>query len=80
VLPRGELLQGHHEGQRHRLALLGDRRRVGAVVGQVVQEPVRIGLQPRHLGTLRSGRKAATRAGLEQLQAGGGGDPVQPGA
>jgi hypothetical protein len=79
-LPRRELLQGHHEGQRHRLALLGDRSRVGAVVGQVVQEPVRVGLQPRHLGTLRSGRDAATPAGLEHPQAGGGGDPVQPGA
>jgi hypothetical protein len=48
--------------------------------GQVVQEPVRAGLQPRHLGTLRSGRDAATPAGLEHPQAGGRGDPVQPGA
>jgi hypothetical protein len=79
-LAGGELLQGHHEGQRHRLALLGDRRRVGAVVGQLVQQPVRVGLQPRHLGTLRPGSKPATPAGLEQLQAAGGGDPVQPGA
>jgi len=49
-------------------------------VGQVVQQPVRVGLQPRHLGTLGSGRDVATLAGLELLQAGGGGDPVQPGA
>ena len=79
-LPGGELLQGHHERQRHRLALLGDRGRVGAVVGQAVQQPVRVGLQPRHLGTLRSGHNAAPPAGLELLQAAGGGDPVQPGA
>ncbi len=46
-----------------------------SVVGELVEQRVRVGLQPRHLG---GGGERVTAPPVDHLEAGGGGDPVQP--
>ena len=73
---RREVLDGDDVRQLDRLPREGDRLRLVRVAGgQLVEQPVRVGLQPQHLAAGR--RPRATLR--EQVQAGVGGDPVEPG-
>lgn len=73
---RREVLDGDQVGQFDRLPREGDGLRLVRVArGQLVEQPVRVGLQPQHLA---AGRGLGAALG-EQVQAGVGGDPIQPG-
>ena len=73
---RREVLDRDQVRQLDRLPRDGDGLRLVRVVrGQLVEQPVRVGLQPQHLAAGRGLRAALG----EQVQAGVGGDPVQPG-
>ena len=73
---RREVLDCDQVRQLDRLPRDGDGLRLVRVArGQLVEQPVRVGLQPQHLA---AGRRLRAALG-EQVQAGVGGDPVQPG-
>jgi hypothetical protein len=74
ALPGGQPLQRGDERQRDALTPFGDGGRVGASIGELVQEAVRVGLQMADL----PGRDRAAALSADDLQAAGGGDPVQP--
>jgi hypothetical protein len=81
------VLQGGHEGQRHRFADLIARFRPGGSVGQLAEQHVGIRLEPERLAAagglgqreLRLARDLAA-AGAQVVQALVGGDRMQPGA
>jgi hypothetical protein len=73
---RREVLDRDQVRHLDRLPRDGDGLRFVRVArGQLVEQPVRVGLQPQHLA---AGRRLRAALG-EQVQAGVGGDPVQPG-
>ena len=74
ALPGGQPLQRGDERQRDALAPFGDCGRVGAVVGELVQQAVGVGLQ---VADLARGHRAAALARMTfRLLVRG--DPVQP--
>ncbi len=78
ALPRRQDLERGQERQRD--GLPRDGHRLGLLVARrgLVEQPVGVGLQPRHLG-MRV-RRGPPGAAPEHVQADVGGDPVQPGA
>jgi hypothetical protein len=81
ALGRRQVLDGRQEGELNRLP--GDHRRIrpGLGVGNLLEQLVRVGLQPGQVAEAARGRDRLRTAAVafERVEAGVGRDPVEPG-